>query len=371
MEGDEDLRMRALTTVPRAVRRRHRHRLAALLLGVVALCLSHQLLLLALEYREYIYALLPEPPLPVQRREAATNSHRQPSDRQPSDRQPRILCLIVTSPKYHDTRSSHVAATWARHCTRAVFLSTAGDSRLPDVFITPGAASYQELWGKVTQGFEWAYGNRHDFDWVVKADDDTFLVVENLQAALLRLDPDRALATGVQLRTWDTGSAYFNGGAGYVLSRGAVRRLVEDGLRGRRCGENLNLGANEDVNMALCLAHLGVVFLDSRDSLGRQRFHMYPPHELIDPRQANSITHLWLKRQSVFPYKFGYAELSDEAISFHYVDARSMYLLYYLVYVVNPSNQVTPINQIDRGGQVKGNKRVKENKRVNLSASDK
>ncbi|ROT75636.1 Glycoprotein-N-acetylgalactosamine 3-beta-galactosyltransferase 1 [Penaeus vannamei] len=266
--------------------------------------------------REYIYALLPEPPLP-----------------------------------YHDTRSSHVAATWARHCTRAVFLSTAGDSRLPDVFITPGAASYQELWGKVTQGFEWAYGNRHDFDWVVKADDDTFLVVENLQAALLRLDPDRALATGVQLRTWDTGSAYFNGGAGYVLSRGAVRRLVEDGLRGRRCGENLNLGANEDVNMALCLAHLGVVFLDSRDSLGRQRFHMYPPHELIDPRQANSITHLWLKRQSVFPYKFGYAELSDEAISFHYVDARSMYLLYYLVYVVNPNNQVTPINQIDRGGQ--------------------
>ncbi|XP_047490544.1 glycoprotein-N-acetylgalactosamine 3-beta-galactosyltransferase 1-like isoform X2 [Penaeus chinensis] len=368
MEGDDALRMRALTTLPWAIRRRHRHRLAAaLVLCVVVLCLAHRLLLLAFEYREYIYALLPEPPLPVQRREAhVTNSHRQPSDRQP-----RILCLIVTSPKYHDTRSSHVAATWARHCTRAVFLSTAGDSRLPDVFITPGAASYQELWGKVTQGFEWAYRNRHDFDWVVKADDDTFLVVENLQAALLRLDPDRELATGVQLRTWDTGSAYFNGGAGYVLSRGAVRRLVEDGLREQRCEENLNLGANEDVNMALCLAHLGVVFLDSRDSLGRQRFHMYPPHELIDPRQANSITHLWLKTQSVFPYKFGYAELSDEAISFHYVDARSMYLLYYLVYVVNPNNQVTPINQVDRESQVKGNKQVKENTRVNLSTSEK
>lgn len=368
MEGDDAPRMRALTTLPWAIRRRHRHRLAAaLVLCVVVLCLSHRLLVLALEYREYIYALLPEPPLPVQRREAhVTNSHRHPSDR-PT----RILCLIVTSPKYHATRSSHVAATWARHCTRAVFLSTAGDSRLPDVFITPGAASYQELWGKVTQGFEWAYGRRHDFDWVVKADDDTFLVVENLQAALLRLDPDRALATGVQLRTWDTGSVYLNGGAGYVLSRGAVRSLVEDGLWGRRCEENLSLGANEDVNMALCLAHLGVVFLDSRDSLGRQRFHMYPPHELIDPRQANSITHLWLKRQSVFPYKFGYGELSDEAISFHYVDARSMYLLYYLVYVVNPNNQVTPINQIERESQVEGNKQVKENKRVNKSTSDK
>ncbi|XP_042882234.1 glycoprotein-N-acetylgalactosamine 3-beta-galactosyltransferase 1-like [Penaeus japonicus] len=369
MGGDDDQRMRIPTPLPWAIRRRHRHRLAAaLVIGVLGLCLSYQLLVLAFQYREYIYALLPEPPLPVQRREV----HIPDSHRQPSDRHPRILCLIVTSPKYHDTRSSHVAATWARHCTRAVFLSTAEDSRLPDVFITPGAASYEQLWGKVTQGFEWAYGKRHDFDWVVKADDDTFLVVENLQAALLRLDPDQALATGVQLRTWDTGSIYFNGGAGYVLSRGAVSLLVEEGLRRRRCVDDLNLGVFEDVSMALCLAHLDVVFLDSRDPLGRQRFHMYPPHELIDPRQANSITHLWLKRQSVFPYKFGYAGLSDEAISFHYVDARSMYLLYYLVYVVNPNNQVTPINQVNsRGSQVKGDKQVKENNWVSLSANDK
>ncbi|KAG7156738.1 Glycoprotein-N-acetylgalactosamine 3-beta-galactosyltransferase 1-A-like, partial [Homarus americanus] len=105
--------------------------------------------------------------------------------------------------------------------------------------------------------FVWAYKQRTEYDWVVKTDDDTFLLVENLQKAVLTLDPDQPQATGLHLRTWETSSTYLNGGAGYVLSRGAVTRLVEEGINGRVCSDHLNFGPGEDVNMADCLTYLG------------------------------------------------------------------------------------------------------------------
>ncbi|KAK3892009.1 hypothetical protein Pcinc_004134 [Petrolisthes cinctipes] len=299
------------------------------------LILLYHLVLIIYTYREYVLALLPDSPLPLQHYPSQT--HNRESVGEGSDR---ILCLISTSPKYHETRAQHVAATWAPHCKRAVFLTTQKDPLLPDILITPGANTYNQLWNKVTQGFEWAYDHRDEFDWVVKADDDTFLLVENLQAAVRGLDPLQPQATGVHLRTWDRGSTYLNGGAGYVLSRGAVIKLVESGLQKHQCDHNLSLGTGEDVNMADCLAYLGVELLDSRDSSGRQRFNIYPPQELVDPRQAQNLRHLWLKQISIFPYKFGYAELSDEVISFHYVDSQTMYLLYYLVYLLNPQGNL-------------------------------
>ncbi len=39
---------------------------------------------------------------------------------------------------------------------------------------------------------------------MVKADDDSFVLVENLRAAVMALDPDTPAATGVHLRTWET-----------------------------------------------------------------------------------------------------------------------------------------------------------------------
>ncbi|XP_042203516.1 glycoprotein-N-acetylgalactosamine 3-beta-galactosyltransferase 1-like isoform X2 [Homarus americanus] len=199
------------------------------------------------------------PPLPIQRR--ATHTTRRTSDaetRGDQDREawPRILCLIVTSPQYHEERAIHVAATWATHCTRAVFLTTANHTLLPDTLLTPGAPAYHQLWDKVTQGFLWAYKQQQEFDWVVKTDDDTFLLVENLRGALSSLDPHQSLATGALLRTADTNTTFLSGGAGYVLSRGAVVRLVEEGLKDQQCRKALKLDSREDVNMGLCLSHV-------------------------------------------------------------------------------------------------------------------
>ncbi|XP_068242646.1 glycoprotein-N-acetylgalactosamine 3-beta-galactosyltransferase 1-like [Palaemon carinicauda] len=189
-----------------------------IIIGFIVVVLTVHLAGVIYFYSDYLLLLLPDPSLPVMERPeknklgvnefAGGNEGRRgmgKANTSPKSFQklPRILCLIVTSPDYHDERASHVAVTWARHCTESVFLTTRRDFRLPRTILTPGATSYHQLWGKVKQGFEWAYNHREDYDWFFKTDDDTFAVIENLQAAVAALDPDEPQATGNHLSTWD------------------------------------------------------------------------------------------------------------------------------------------------------------------------
>ena len=65
---------------------------------------------------------------------------------------PIILCLIVTSPHYHASRAQHVLGTWAKHCSNTFFLTSEDDSIFPETIVNPKAASYDDLWEKVSYG---------------------------------------------------------------------------------------------------------------------------------------------------------------------------------------------------------------------------
>lgn len=73
-----------------------------------------------------------------------------------------------------------------------------------------------------------------------------------------------------------------SGGAGYVLSREAVRRLVEDGINGKKCNSR-NPHVAEDVEVAKCLQTVGVVPGDSRDAQKRGRFFPFTPAKHVSP----------------------------------------------------------------------------------------
>ncbi|XP_047737095.1 glycoprotein-N-acetylgalactosamine 3-beta-galactosyltransferase 1-like [Hyalella azteca] len=71
-------------------------------------------------------------------------------------------------------------------------------------------------------------------------------------------------------------------GAGYVLSRTAVKKFVEEALPGsKKCRDTDDTSA-EDVEIGKCLTRVGVLAGDSRDERGRGRFFPYPPsHHLV------------------------------------------------------------------------------------------
>ncbi|CAG0914781.1 unnamed protein product [Notodromas monacha] len=94
----------------------------------------------------------------------------------------RIMCMILTSPATHRSRAVHVMATWGRHCDGLVFLTSGKDVLLPTLLVEDSVDRYAALWLKLREGLGHLYENYiRDYDFFLKVDDDSYVVVENLR----------------------------------------------------------------------------------------------------------------------------------------------------------------------------------------------
>jgi glycoprotein-N-acetylgalactosamine 3-beta-galactosyltransferase len=102
--------------------------------------------------------------------------------------------------------------TWASRCDRYFFITEHIRKSLtpeqlkfteqvpiaPIKNITPG---YEHLTQKSTLAFLFAYENYfNDFDWFVKADDDTYLFVDNLKTFLSEQNPSEPVTFGYNFK---------------------------------------------------------------------------------------------------------------------------------------------------------------------------
>ncbi|XP_050741734.1 glycoprotein-N-acetylgalactosamine 3-beta-galactosyltransferase 1-like [Drosophila biarmipes] len=97
--------------------------------------------------------------------------------------------------------------------------------------------------------------------------------MENLRRFLFRYDPETSIYFGHRLKA-DFAQGYMSGEAGYVLSRGALRRLHLFGFNDPYlCGHDLSSSLKfEDRELGLCLNRVGVIAGESRDGGGQERF---------------------------------------------------------------------------------------------------
>lgn len=196
---------------------------------------------------------------------------------------PRIFCIIVTNRKNLDTKVKVVKDSWANRCDNYKFVSLFPEKLNLDhktaeisynninILKPPGMIDdgYQKLTDKVFSAFKYVYNVYHDYDWYLKADDDSFIFVDNLRKFLSDKNSSNPVSYGYDFKVIvDYG--YHSGGGSYLLSNNALKRI------GQKLHDNYSFCPNtgtEDVDVAKCLRMLYVYPERSFDELGRERFH--------------------------------------------------------------------------------------------------
>ncbi|XP_049770495.1 glycoprotein-N-acetylgalactosamine 3-beta-galactosyltransferase 1-like [Schistocerca cancellata] len=236
----------------------------------------------------------------------------------------RVLCVVITQPENHRDKALAVKETWGQRCSELLFFSSQLDMMLPVVTLNVSEGR-EVLWNKTKAAvrYAWHKGLLRRNEWLLKADDDTYVVMENLRQLLQPLEPEEALYLGLHLLA-NVPKGYMSGGAGYVLSRGAVQRLVAAWDLDVELKEDDS--GFEDINIGWWMEKVGATFVQTADVSGRRRFHAFPPSRELSPA-------IDMMAMSQF-YREATGCCSDTAVSFHYLSAAALRTMEYLLYDV-------------------------------------
>ncbi|XP_038045095.1 glycoprotein-N-acetylgalactosamine 3-beta-galactosyltransferase 1-like [Patiria miniata] len=239
----------------------------------------------------------------------------------------RILCWVMTSPKTLHTRASSVRDTWGPRCDVTLYMSSQSDPDFPAVGLDV-AEGRDALWSKTKASFLYIYQHHfNDADWFMKADDDTYVIVDNLRHFLRDKDSCAPVYYGHHFQ-WYIEQGYMSGGAGYLMSKEALVRLVGQLRMEDNCGAPKPMTLAEDLTVGQCMMKAGVLAGDSRDELNRSRFLPFD----LETFFKNNLPD-WYFKFAKYRVAKGLGCCSDSLITIHYVkDRMSMMLLDFYIH---------------------------------------
>lgn len=260
----------------------------------------------------------------------------------------RVLCLVSTNGANHDDNLEAVRSTWGWRCHGFLAFSDTMDLNRSAV-VAPVPEGRAPAWQSVRS--MWRYISYHyasEFDWFLSVNDDAMVIVENLVAYLGRpgLQAQRASGSGTYLGfrlvapNPDFPGPYNSGGAGYVLDRAALHKMMtcmdaEDGCGAAIMAHDLA----EDMALGSSLHAAGVFAYEARDELHRNRFHPFSPETIPASDGRDWLGEYTKKNEHA---KFGLEDISPETVTFDGLhDSALLFAHRYLYYCLHaPSTPV-------------------------------
>ena len=163
---------------------------------------------------------------------------------------PKLFCIILTSDKSYKKKAKIIYESWANKCDDYRFITMVPNDIKSKInnnnstnefknksiefnydeklkFLQPADLihdSYEELTSKVYHTLKDVYKRHNNFDWYLKADDDTFIFVDNLKSFLNEKNSSMPITYGYNFKVI-VPNGYHSGGAGYVLSKESLNRI--------------------------------------------------------------------------------------------------------------------------------------------------
>ncbi|XP_011633146.1 C1GALT1-specific chaperone 1-like [Pogonomyrmex barbatus] len=239
-----------------------------------------------------------------------------------------------------------IKATWGRRCDNIYFFGhRLKDANLPIININIKIVSSWQLLCEA-MNYIWNDKTADKLQWILFVKDDTMVIPENLRYMVAPLDHRHDFYLGHPVVLW--GQTYNVAQSGYVLSKGALGKIVQMFNTTEKCIKGGKYWKKEDYYLGKHLSFLGIRPSDTRDQYLRGTFHGYSLQNLLwgIAKPDSYFT------RAVYPIKGECC--SPISVTFSASESDKMHTLNYLLY------QLHVLNSESRFGNIRAKVSVRD-----------
>ncbi|KAL0131074.1 hypothetical protein PUN28_002575 [Cardiocondyla obscurior] len=216
-----------------------------------------------------------------------------------------------------------IKVTWGKRCNNIYFFGhRLKDTELPIINVGVKIVS---SWQLLCEAMNYIWNDLADqLEWIIFVKDDTMIIPENLRYMVAPLDHRHDYYLGHPVVLW--GQVYNIAQSGYVLSKGALNKLIQMFNTTEKCIKGGKYWKKEDYYLGKHLSSLHIYPSDTRDQYLRGTFHGYSLQNLLwgVAKPGYYFTH------ALYPIKRECC--SPTSITFSVGEPDKMYMFNYMLY---------------------------------------